>query len=445
LLQGRTEHPPEHKTAGQRPTEETPIQGGVQGRGQGSRSETADGRWTEGMPPTGVWGALGALPDHGDVGGSRAIAAAQERAADAQELMAHSQRVKSDETCDPRGHKHDTSNPQFLQDRLMLSAGGFREGGFLPDAYHGSSYEALLFIKFRKPGVLYREHGFCFELLPSMYLAAVRGLLEPLALGAFRDVNRTELPLRAPKTTVPLRVETGIKPPEGIYEIERCCKNFVSFVRVAFNPQLANACTKFFDVLFEEHRCGDNVLEVEDLLAAAEDLMRQVDTNTYESRAKVESFASLDPSAGAIHGISRAALKARASVGLTRDREGRTIMTPPENGLDPSDENGLFQELLRAKRARLDARSKARLKEDLKRLPGVLPFDNDGGSRTTTSKTTPTEQPPAKGKGSFGRREREPRAWRKQVIVRVRGTPRPRVQGLVVNTKQAERGALLQV
>ena len=395
LLQGRTEHPPEHKTAGQRPTEETPMHGGLQGRRQGLRSETVDGRWTEGMPPAGVWGALGALPDQGDFGGSRAIAAAQERAADAQELMAHSQRVKSGETGDPRGHKYNTSNPKFLQNRLMLSGGGFRESGFLPDAFHGSSYEALLFIKFRKPGVLYREHGFCFELLPSMYLAAVRGLLEPLALGAFRDVNRTHLPLRAPKTTVPLKVETGIKPPEGIYEIERCCKNFVSFVRVAFNPHLGNACTKFFDALFEEFRCGDNVLEEEDLLAAADDVKRQVDTNTYESQAKVESFVSLDPTAGAIHGISRAALQARATVGLTRDREGRTIMTPPEYGLDPSDKNGLFQDLLRAKKAVLDARSKALLKEDIKRRP----FDNEGGSRTTTSTattTTTTEHSPVK-------------------------------------------------
>jgi hypothetical protein len=203
-----------------------------------------------------------------------------------------------------------------------------------------------------------------------MYLAAVRGLLEPLALGSFRDDIRSDLELRPTRTTVPLSVETGIKPPEGIYEIERCCTNLVTFVRVAFNPQLANACTKFFDALFKEYRHGEDVLELVDLIAAADDVKRQIDTNTYESRAKIESLASLDPSIGAINGTSSAALRARKHLALTVDGEGHTIMTPPEYGLDPKAEYGLLQEFIRAKRARMAARNKA-----LQAVPG----DKSGG------------------------------------------------------------------
>jgi len=97
-----------------RPAEESPMQGGIQGREPGLDQEIVDVRWTEGMPQveggadsradTDNW-TLGARPEQGDF---RAMAAAHERAADAQELMAQSKRVKSGETGDPRGHKYDT-------------------------------------------------------------------------------------------------------------------------------------------------------------------------------------------------------------------------------------------------------------------------------------------------------------------------------------------------
>ena len=405
-----------------RPAEETPTQGGTQGREPGLDQEVVDVRWTEGMPRVGEGASRadtdnwtpGARPEQGDF---RAMAAAYERVADAHELMAQSQRVKSGEAGDPRGHKYDTSNSQFLQNRFMLSACGQREsGGFLPDAYHGNSYAQLLFIKFRNPVSLYRQHDLNFELTPSMYLAAVRGLLEPLALGSFRDDIRSELPLRPTKITVPLRVETGIQPPESIYEIERCCTNFVTFVRVAFNPQLANACTKFFDALFKEYRNGEDVLELEDLVAAADDVKRQIDTNTYESRAKIESLASLDPSTGAINGTSSAALRARKHIALTKDGEGHTIMTPPEYGLDPKAEYGLLQELIRAKKARMEAHRKAQLKEDLKRHPfgNEQAYENKPGldSRekaqveTLKSQAAPARAPTKEAEGS-GSEEQE--------------------------------------
>ena len=70
-------------------------------------------------------------------------------------------------------------------------------------------------------------------------------------------------------------------------------------------------------------------------------------------------------------------------------------MTPPEYGLDPKAEYGLLQERIRAKRARIAARNKALLKEDLKRHP----FGEDRVSKPTTSKASPTEQLPMKGKG----------------------------------------------
>jgi len=89
---------------------------------------------------------------------------------------------------------------------------------------------------------------------------------------------------------------------------------------------------EFFGALFKEYRNGVDVLELEDMIAAADDVKRQIDTNTYESRAKIESSASLGPSTGAINGTSSAALQARKHMALAVDREGHTIMTPPEYG-----------------------------------------------------------------------------------------------------------------
>jgi len=246
---------------------------------------------------------------------------------------------------------NEVAHPSFARNLLYLCyVEQYPVGSDAGTACMSASYPQFLHGAWMDPMTVYRKTQYRFELLPSHFFACVRGLLGNLVLGSFRNVRLPDLMSRPSKLTFPVKLEKHPAPPvRDENEAAQCGRNLAAFLRRAFNPVLGDAFLRMTEY------CEWLVLNFasftwQDHVRVLEEALRRVDGNTVRSATAVAQKAWAVGERLMTGSLTLAALQQLKRVALSDP----SILTRPEDGLDPEDENGVIKKWRAAKAFKLE-------------------------------------------------------------------------------------------